>query len=293
MKTVLFTLIMVFIATLSVAQNDTISKSDSASYRIVKTNGDEIIAKIIKQDRREILVMTNDGREMYIPQHVIKKIIPIKEEEYTNDGIFVGEDKFSTRYFITTNGLPIKKGEHYIQWNLFGPDFQFGVGKNFGIGVMTTWMGAPIVVNAKKSFQINDNTQFAIGALVGTGTWAGPSFGGALPFATLSFGNRRANIAFSGGYGSIWVDGTPGGRALGSVAAMIKMDKKLSFVFDSFILLPTQDPDYSRSMVALLIPGIRWHKEEGKAFQFGFTGVAVDGNLFPMPIPTVQWYRSL
>ena len=121
MKTVLFTLIMVFIATLSVAQNDTISKSDSASYRIVKTNGDEIIAKIIKQDRREILVMTNDGREMYIPQHVIKKIIPIKEEEYTNDGIFVGEDKFSTRYFITTNGLPIKKGEHYIQWNLFGP----------------------------------------------------------------------------------------------------------------------------------------------------------------------------
>ena len=293
MKTAIITFILVLVATMAVAQNDTITKNDSTTYRIMKTDGNEIIAKVISQDRREVLVMTSDGREMYIPQHVIKKMTPIKEEDYTSTGVYVGEDKFATRYFLTTNGLSIKKGEHYIQWNLFGPDFQFGVGKNFGIGVMTSWMGSPIILNAKKSFQLSENTQFAVGTLVGTGSWAGPSFGGALPFATLSFGNRRANIAFSGGYGSIWVDGDAGGRALGSVAGMIKMDKRLSFVFDSFILFPkTEENGFSRSMVALIIPGIRWHKEEGKAFQFGFTGIAVDGEIMPVPVPTVQWFRS-
>jgi hypothetical protein len=63
-------------------------------------------------------------------------------------------------------------------------------------------------------------------------------FGGALPFATISFGDRRKNITFSGGYGAIWQDGYFEGRAITSVAGMIKVSPKISFVFDSFIVLP-------------------------------------------------------
>ena len=98
---------------------------------------------------------------------------------------------------------------------------------------------------------------------------------------------------------------------------MVKISPKVSLVFDSFILLPGKttystetyydyNPDtgnydlpveYTNTNekygFALLIPGVRWHKREGSAFQFGFTGVVYDGELLPIPIPMVQWYRSL
>lgn len=305
------------------AQADSTAVSDTNTYRILKTDGSELIGKILSQDEREIYLLTEDKRKIYVPQYVIKEISVISPTEYNNKGEYIGEDKFATRYFITTNGLPIKKGEHYVQWNLFGPDFQFAVGDNFGLGVMTSWFAVPIIGTAKYSFQLKGKSQLAIGTMLGTTSWAAfTDFngGGVLPFASYSYGTRRANLAVSAGYGAIWADGDIEGRALSSVAGMIKIGKKISLVFDSFIVLPgpmrtitntyteyvynpstmVYDPvimteTYSerRPGLALIIPGLRWHLEEGKAFQFGFTGVVYDNELLPVPIPMVQWYRSL
>ncbi|NNE56207.1 MAG: hypothetical protein HKN32_09310, partial [Flavobacteriales bacterium] len=90
--------------------------------------------------------------------------------------------------------------------------------------------------------------------------------------------------------------------------------------FDSFILFPGQTKtvtDYYQDYVyneatmeyqyetvaytyqdekpgfGLLMPGVRWHQAEGKAFQFGFAAIAANGEILQIPIPTVQWYRSL
>ena len=274
---------------LSFSQNDSISVQDTNQYRFVKTDGGEIFGKILSQDAREILVLTKDNRKIYIPQHTIKEIVLISSSNFNQKGDFVGEDKFSTRYFITTNGLPIKKGENYVQWNLFGPDFQFGIGKNLGVGLMTSWFGIPIIGTIKKSWELGDKTQVAIGGLFGTGSWASPDFGGMLPFGTISFGDRTKNIAISAGYGAIWQDGGTTGRALTSIAGMIKVSQKVSLVFDSFIFLPGK----TESGLALLIPGVRIHQSEGKAIQFGFIGMYANNELIPVPIPSVQWYRSL
>jgi|GEM_PF-2104751 len=45
--------------------------------------------------------------------------------------------------------------------------------------------------------------------------------------------------------------------------------------------------------LGLFIPGVRWHQSEGKAFQFGFTGISFDGELLPVPMPMVQCSRAL
>jgi hypothetical protein len=299
-------------------QTDSLVSSDTNTYKVVKTDGGEFIGKILTNDAREVLLLTLDNRKIYIPQHTIKEIIKIKADDFNVKGQYVGEDKFATRYFLTTNGLPIKKGENYVQWNLFGPDFQFAVGDDFGVGVMTSWVGIPIIGTIKKSWEISETSQFAVGGLVGTGSWVAPEFGGALPFATLSFGNRKKNIAFSGGYGAIWDDRDVQGRAIGSIAGMVKISPKLSFVFDSFVLLPGKDEvytytydrynnttmqyepytrtyTYERPGLAMVIPGIRWHQKEGQSLQFGFTGVmeVSPSYLIPVPLPMVQWYRTL
>jgi len=302
---------------------------DSTLYQITTNDGGSFIGYIIKSDAREVLIKTIENRELIIPQFSIKKMEKVDNSKVNSKGEYVGEDKFATRYFITTNGLPLKKGEHYIQWNLFGPDFQFSLGNNLGVGVMTSWFGIPIIGTIKKSYQINDNTHFAIGGLVGTGSWGLPKWGGALPFATLSKGNRSKNIAFSGGYGAIWQpishfnpDGTMykstdiSGRALMSIAGMVKISSKFSLVFDSFIVFNgksvteqymgqvwnNQTQTYENQLITteirkpglgLFIPGIRWHQDESRAIQFGFTGIVSDGEIAPIPVPMVQWYRRL
>jgi hypothetical protein len=321
MKQLLLILAITCFTGISFSQTDTITAQDTNTYRFVKTDGGELIGKILSNDAREILILTSDNRKIYLPQHVVKEIILIDQSNYNIKGDYVGEDKFATRYFLTTNGLPIKKGEHYVQWNLFGPDFQFGLGKNLGVGIMTSWVGMPLIGTIKKSWALGEKTQLAVGGLVGTGSWAAPDFGGALPFATLSMGDRTKNLAISGGYGAVWQDGDIEGRAITSIAGMIKISPKISLVFDSFILLPGKTETYTYTYdnyvynpstgsyeiqgqktgtniirkpgLALLIPGVRWHQSEGKAIQFGFTGVVADGELVPIPIPMVQWYRSL
>jgi hypothetical protein len=308
MKTTIVTFVMTLFVTFIFSQKDTtIQKIDTNTYRVVTTDGKGIIGKILSQDAREILILTRDNREVYVPQYVVREVVRVDFSKFNAQGVYVGEDKFATRYFITTNGLPIKRGEHYVQWSLFGGDFQFGLGDHFGVGLMTSWIGMPIIGTIKKSWQLEEDIHFALGGLIGTGSWLRPGFGGALPFGTLSFGDRRANIAFSGGYGAVWDDGSTNGRAIFSVAGMVKVGPKISLVFDSFIMTPGPDQVqtyteydgstytnvYKRQGFTLLIPGIRWHQDEGKAFQFGFTGLIINGDLLPVPIPTFMWYRSL
>ena len=136
---------------------------------------------------------------------------------------------------------------------------------------------------------LNETVNLGLGALLGTGSWAAPDFLMGLPFASLTFGDRRSNLNFSAGYGFVAFDGESEGRALLSVGALTKVTKKVSFVFDSFIVPSTTMSEG----FAAFVPGFRWQSASDRAFQFGFGAAAVEGELIPMPIPMVQWFRTL
>jgi hypothetical protein len=292
----------------AIAQTDT-SKTTTTKIFIITTNdGGEFIGKIVSQDPKEVLVDTKDRGLISIPKYQIKEMHEAVGGEFSITGEYIPKEIFSTRYFITTNGLPIEKGENYVQWNIFGPDLEFGVGKNFGMGVMTSWVGVPIIGTAKYCIPLSKTANLAIGVLLGTGSWTAIDYGLALPYAALSFGDRRSNISFSLGYGSVFGDGESDGRMLMSVAGMKKIGKKISLVFDSFIVprggyhnvtefnYMTGSSYTMRERkvgFSLLIPGIRWQMDSNKAFQFGFGGIVTDGELVPAPIPMIQWFRKL
>jgi hypothetical protein len=305
--------------------------ADSSKLHIVvKHDGIQFIGRIISQDAREVLMETSTIGQVVIPKYEIKEIREVHPKEFSPSGQYIPNEVFSTRYFITTNGLPIEKGESYIQWNLYGPDVQFGVAKNFGIGVMTTWVACPIIVSAKYSIKLSKKTSLGLGTLLGTGSWTAPDFGLALPFAALTFGDRKANISFSAGYGAVTykqyeydvLTGRGGSRKhsenrmLMSTAFMFKVGPKVSFVFDTFIVpkgksyytteyLPTYNQTTGlyqssprtvkkdRDGFALVVPGIRWQMDSKRAFQFGFSGIKAGGEWMPMPVPMVQWFRKI
>lgn len=288
------------------APTDSVAVIDSTLYKVSTNDGNELIGYILKQDAREVLIRTLDNKDFYVQNYAVKKIEKVERIELNNKGEFVGEDKFATRYFLTTNGLPLKKGQHYMQWNWFGPDIQFSITDRLGLGVMTTWFATPILGTAKYSVSLGKNVQGCVGAIAGSSSWLSfPSIdfraGLILPFTSVSFGNRKSNLALSGGYGAVGFDGNWEGRFLCSLGGMTKIGKKVSLVFDSFIIPPIKRTYTNfdgtiiterRGLFALLIPGLRIHVRSGNAFQFGFNAMIVDQYAAPFPIPMLQWYRS-
>ena len=322
MKISLLLMSIVVVLNVSTAQNNTTQRSNTTKdishiiYKIIKTDGGELIGEILEQNTREILFKTSDDRTLYIPQHSIKEIVKLDLSEFNQKGEFVGEDPFATRYFISSNGLPLKKGESYVLLNWFGPDIQFGLGNNVGVGVISTWLGAPIIGTIKKSWELNEYTNVAVGGLLGTGSWGAFDLVGGLPFVSVSFGDRKSNVSLSAGHGALsyndydyvldedgYIDYGLNKRVLKqatmfSIAGMYKFTKKISFVFESFFIIPNNYdqqnlPDYnlhSLKVNGLITPGFRFQQEKGKAFQIGFAGVFDEMGVYP--IPMVQWFRS-
>lgn len=287
----LFLLISILIVSLAMSQVQPIQAQVNSDpdqvYLIIKNDGSRYVGKVLSQDAREVTLLTDNLGEIIIPKHEIKEIRPIEEGELTEDGRVKETGAFATRYYLSTNARAITKGDNYIVWNLYGPDIQFGVNDKFGVGLVTTWFGSPIIGTAKYSLVNKDKFGIAVGTLLGTGSWASPQYGIAVPFGSLTFGSQEKNVSLSLGYGGAWGDGESGGAALLSLAAMNRVNERVSLVFDSFIVGPENN-----SSAAIFIPALRLHSSPKKAFQIGFAGIAADGELLPIPFPFLQWFRK-
>jgi hypothetical protein len=172
---------------------------------------------------------------------------------------------------------------------------QFHIDDHLGAGIMSSWFGTPLIGTIKYSNKISDDLHYAVGGLIGTGSWVNPDFGGALPFVALTLGDGRKNINISAGYGAIWNEGNIDGQLLFSIAGITKFTKRVSFVFDSFILpnmSTSPNRGFSFNGFGIFVPGIRIHNTETAAFQFGFGGLYTDGMFVRVPIPILQWFRS-
>jgi len=293
---------------------------------VIKNDGSRITGKILSRDAREILLLTGAIGEVYIPMHEIREIREISERQLDSSGGLIEESVFSTRYFITTNGLPIAKGDNYVILSFLGPDFQFGVSDNIGLGFITTWIGSPIIATAKYSLSLGKDVNAAAGLLLGSDVWLGTGFRGALPYGAITLGNSLNNINLSFGYGSISynddiyhpISGNSKterkreGRFLLSVAGTFKAGRTTSLVFDSFIVPGGKEIEkksyeyvyysatgYSEYQLvtrksktksfALIMPGVRIQSRNNVAFQFGFAGIRAEGETFPVPMAQLFW----
>lgn len=260
------------------------------TYQVIKNDGTDYLGKILRSDEREILIQTNTVGRLIIPKHEIKSIREVNPADIGRGG-YLGEEPFATRHYFTPNGLPRGKGNHYAILNWWGPDVEFAIGNRFSFGLMTLWVPIPMIVNAKYSIKLAPKVHLGLGAMAGTGNWAKPRRKGVLPYGALTFGDRKNNISLTGGYLSVDDVGTTGSQAMFSVAGMTKVSKKVSFVFDSFII--PGDAEDIIGTTALLNPALRFQgKTDDRSFQFGIAGFMLDDKVVPFPIPFISWLRA-
>jgi hypothetical protein len=251
--TIIF-LLLAFSFQISLAQEAPSQEDLPKIFVVIKNDGSRFVGEILSQDAREVLIKTEDMGEVYIPRHEIREIREATGDDLKKPGEFIPAEIFATRYFITTNGLPVEKGETYMLMSLFGPDFQFGVGENIGLGILTTWIGTPLIGSIKYSIPLTEKFSTGVGLLLGTGSWTWPDFALALPYGVATWGDRTKNINFSFGYGGVTYNVEEyvysdlmgqgiyrtqrenEGNFLISLAGMAKVGRNISFVFDSFIV---------------------------------------------------------
>jgi hypothetical protein len=299
MKNAIFLSLILLFSTVNVIAQVNLKDVDlNKTYIIYTHDGAEFVGKIISFDNKEVLINTIKLGEVSVPTYQLKEIKEAQVGDVTKAGEIIKDNIFATRYFITTNGLDIKRGDSYVLFNWFGPDIQFGVADNWTVGIMSSWLATPIIGTVKYSINLGENTSMGLGALVGTLGWSGWDTGGALPYAAFTYGDRKNNLTFSAGYGAVWYEGydvdliknvsKTDGEALMSIAGMRRINNSLSFVFDSFII-----PGFSQDTdgLAILIPGLRFQKKEGFALQFGLSGIwQADYGFLEVPLPMAQLY---
>lgn len=253
-------LILFLLMTMSLRSFSQTAQDSTSKVVVITYSGKEFVGKVLSDDGREILLNTDKAGKIFIRKDDVKTIEP------ANAGDFVGKEyiasgPFTTRYQITNNALPIKKGENYAMWNLYGPEVHFAVNSRLNIGVMTTWIASPIALALKYTFSDKEESKFhySVGTLLGSSGYLfnGSKFGG-LHWLSATYGNRRNNVTFSGGYGYFNSERrlyTPGvyteyywgipsqttkvlsGGPLCSLSGVVRIGKKASFVFDNMFIL--------------------------------------------------------
>jgi hypothetical protein len=280
-------IIILTLFTVNTISSFTLSAQDkSVESKITKNDGAIYIGVILSNDEKGVLIETKDLGKILIPKHEIKSIGIYDGSRTSSSSGSSLNDLYSTRYFLTTNGLPIEKGDEYLMLAWYGAEAHFAVSDNLSVGVMTTWFAIPVIGSVKYSINLTENLNLGLGALVGSGSWLAPAAFGGLGYGSLTLGNRSSNLSLSAGYAYVNSGKADSGHApLMSIAGMAPIAKKVSFVFDSFIYLNNQDT------WAILIPGLRFATSEKNSFQFGFGGYVSKNDTWPVPF--LSWLRVI
>jgi hypothetical protein len=206
----LFTPLIISIAFLAIGSTEAQAQTDSTTtdstfYLVKKTDGGEFYGYIISDDGREILLQTANIGKIYITKGDIESITEVNAEKLNSDGTVKYEDfratgPFTTRYYFTTNALPIEKDENYAMLHLYGPEVHFALNDNFSLGVMSSWIASPIGIAAKYSFDSETDVHFSLGSiLASSGYFMNAGAFGGLHWATVTKGDRKSNISFTAG----------------------------------------------------------------------------------------------
>ena len=355
MKNFIVSIFAIVLISVSVQIHAQVKVSDSTLRLIEKNDGTKYIAIILSDDARELLIETETIGKIYIPKSEVKRITLIENQDEIKNGELLEESPFSTRYAFTNNALPIKRNDHYAMVNLFGPEAHFAVNDHLNIGVMSTWIGSPLVAVGKYTIPTsNKKVNFSIASMFGTTGYLNgfKGFGG-LHWGTFTYGNRKNNISFSAGFGYIrpgTSQETPGvyigdstiytsadgtdyvdynypnipfqanddllKSPIISVAGIFQITSSASIFFDSMfafgeversdidrnyeggdnsplIISVTENQLVSETFAALyLMPGMRFQKNENRAFQIAVAGVSVwdSGDNITFPLPLISWF---
>jgi hypothetical protein len=218
-----------------------ISGDTTRIYRVITSDGNEFLGKIMSESATEIRLKTDKLGEIVLKKADMKNISVVNQNQMKN-GIYWQENTQSSRYFFAPNGYGLKENEGYYQnvWVWYN-QASFGITDNFsmGVGIIPLFMFAgtatPVWVIPKFSFPlVKDKFNLGVGAIVGTILGETTDAAG-LVFGTTTFGSRDHNLSLGLGYGFIgknWAN-TP----LFDISGMTRISPKTYLLSENYFIV--------------------------------------------------------
>lgn len=275
-----------------IAQTEDYHKPSNAKdtlYYVQKFDGTGFVGAIIKDDGSEIVIQTENLGRVTVTKNMIDKIERIDHKNVRISNGKLITDDFAARYFYTNSSHSLKEEQGITLWNFWGVEMQYGVTDNFDVGIGTSWVGIPIGLNAKYSFEIAPNITAALGTRVYTGSWASLNSGAIYPFGSITLGKKHTHLSAHGGFLAAYGPRSNGDRAwVFGMAGKTVITSKVDAVVEVFTLpvINTFDPVY------FVFPALRLNNNYGKAFQIGFAGAVSGNEALPLPFPFFQIMRT-
>lgn len=220
------------------------------TYMIERHDGDVLRGQIIGMDARELTVILSDGTRLVLPKHLLRSMAPL-EGAPAQDAVS-GQTVQTATYVLTSSALPMHKGASSLQFNIAGVALEAFPSERFSVGLLSSWISAPIIATAMYRMPLGNNVWLGAGGLVGWGGSLADRNFFAAPTLTLSMKAGSTNFSLTGGYGftSLEVEtyDSPdyaarqstsqitSPRAYAAVGVSLKLARKVRLIVDAFVI---------------------------------------------------------
>ena len=242
-KLILTTVVLLLTISTIFSQTNEVGKKYIYEFR----DGTTIIGTFDREEQGNIYIKDLEGKETYLP-----RVMVAQTHEVTGDNLRDGEYWFpnmhDTRYFFSPSAFGLEKGEGYFghsYWLLW--QAQFGITDELSIGGGTTFWGFPATLNAKYSFNINKDFNYALGWF-----WVGDLFGWTegemgsmlnMPYMVVTKGSKENNITLGIAYNFAtpfedWRDNEieSSKRLVLNMGATFRASRRFAVVFEGWVL---------------------------------------------------------
>jgi len=254
---------------------DTTISNDSV-YVFELNDGTLISGKLVSEDDREIVVFTENKGRIILPKYTIKSRRLALKTDFL-DSKLIHKNPHPSRYFYSPSAFPIEKNSGYFNLTYFVVmQAQYGVTDHLSVGVSSTFILMPLLINVKWSEKIADNLYASFGGQIGRIWWSPSSPIVGLGFGNVTYGNTEENVTVNVGYGFLNdEDDENSGLFMGSLCGNKRISDKVSLMLDLFYLSDGVTP------TVLGGPGIRIYSGKRVAWDIGvmaFSQSKIDEN---------------
>jgi hypothetical protein len=263
---------------------------DSLKSKVeIKTSDGNIHRGTVKkEDPSSITILREDGLEIEIPKYVIvyKKNAGEKKEKETESATDRATEHAS-RYLYSPSAFPIKKGEGYINLMYFSViQAQYGLTDNFSIGITSTPILMPTLLNAKYSVKIDDKLHVSVGGQIGK-LWFVDEETLGIGFANVTYGDKKENISVNAGYG--FYTGLDEKLPIFSACYARETSSKVAFIAEFWAMFPqSEGPVYAGG------PAMRIKVGKNLFFDVGVLGLSFtsSGQYYNADLGTYEFRRN-
>jgi hypothetical protein len=271
-------------------------------FFIITKDGIEYIGNVEVETDIDITLRLHNKEIVVVPKTNVKIYEPVTEDNFLR-GKYVHPNRFANRYLLGTSVIPPGKNQFCFStiygsaWNL-----DYGINDIYSVGMSSTIVGTPVMLNAQGNYKIGDQFYFGATATAGWMSWVDPTVFFGYGGIKLTNGSRSNNYTISGGYFSLSSSanlGTsmPNNVSLGdfgyvNFSGMKRYTKNIYGNSEVWIFKSL----YLRQSVYLINVGMKVIRHEKAAWSFFISTLVFhqlrNNKIQVIPIPGIAWSRK-